>query len=126
MYKNEEDRRAANRRSYANNPEKHRERNRVKREKRKTLIFEALGNQCSLCESVDRMEIDHINPALKTSRQSILSMGLPTAMAQIDNLRLLCYNCHRKWSTAQRKAAYKLLYALPLEEQIKLVSNEID
>jgi len=126
MYKDKEDRNAANRRCYANNREHYNQRNREKREKRKTLIFEALGNQCCRCGSTDRMEIDHINPSLKISRQSILSIGIEKAMGEIDNLRLLCYQCHRNWSTAQRKAAYKLLYALPLEEQEKLVSNELD
>jgi 5-methylcytosine-specific restriction endonuclease McrA len=125
MYKNKEDTNAANRRCYHNNPEKYKAANKAKREKRKKFIFESLGNQCSSCGSVDRMEIDHINPALKKSRQSVLSMGMPKIKDELDNLRLLCYDCHRKWSTAQRKAAYELLYALPLEEQIKLVSDKL-
>jgi 5-methylcytosine-specific restriction endonuclease McrA len=126
MYKDKENRNAANRRCYAKKREYYQQRNKEKREKRREVIFESLGNKCCLCGSTDRMEIDHINPSLKTSRQSILSYGLEKSLGEIDNLRLLCYNHHRIWSTAQRKAAYRLLYALPVEDQQRLVSNEID
>ena len=125
MYKSVEDRNAANRRCYANNKAHYNQKAKERREKRRTVIFEALGNQCCECGSTDRMEIDHINPALKENRTSILAIGLEKALGQVDNLRLLCYDCHRKWSTAQRKAAYKLLYSLPLEEQQKLTSDEL-
>tara|TARA_B100001059_G_C17339846_1_gene335334 strand:+ start:121 stop:501 length:381 start_codon:yes stop_codon:yes gene_type:complete len=124
-YKDIEERRAKARELYHRNPQKSSERNKKKREHKRAILYESLGNKCCQCGSTDRMEIDHINPLHKTTRQSVLSMGIEAAHAQIDNLQLLCYDCHRKRSTAQRKAAYKLLYALPVEEQNRLIQKEL-
>lgn len=41
------------------------------------------------------------------------------------DVRLLCKECHKRWSTAQRAAAFRLLSNLPLEKQIELTNAEL-
>ena len=125
-YKDIEERRAKARDLYYRNPQKTNERNKKKREQKRAILYESLGDKCCQCGSTDRLEIDHINPLYKTTRQSVLSMGIGAAQAQIDNLQLLCYKCHRKRTTAQKKAAFKLFYNLTLEEQDRLIQEQMD
>ena len=94
-----------------------------KREERRQVIFETLGGCCVQCGSTTSLEIDHINPLHKKSRQSVLSQGLSKTMTELDNLQLLCKVCHKVKSDAQRVAAYKLFFSLPLQEQEKLISQ---
>lgn len=122
-YKNKEDQLAKQRELYHRNPDKYKARNKLKREKRRKQILESLGGCCVECGSTTSLEIDHINPGLKTGRQSILSYGMPRAMSELDNLQLLCKECHKVKSDAQRKAAYKLFFSQPLEVQEKLLSE---
>jgi len=92
------------------------------RQERKEFLLENLGHSCSVCGSTEKLEFDHINPSLKESRQSFLSMGIETIISQLDNIQVLCKECHNKKSNAQRKAAWKLFVELPLEEQERLIS----
>lgn len=111
---------------YLRHRDKHLARNKRKRDERRQKVFELLGGCCCLCRSLDDLEIDHINPLYKRSRQSILSQGLSTTMKEIDNLQLLCKSCHKQRSDAQRKAAFKAFFSLPLDEQNKLIQEQID
>ena len=106
--------------------EQHKIKNSLQREKRKSILFENLGNKCCKCGSTEKLELDHINPLLKTTRQSILSVGLERALEECDNIQLLCKKCHTKKSQAQKKAAYYLFYNMPLEEQEKWIKKFID
>ena len=122
-YKNKEDQLAKQRECYRRNPHKRLQEQKEKREKRRQVIFETLGGCCVQCGSTTSLEIDHINPLHKKSRQSVLSQGLSKTMTELDNLQLLCKVCHKVKSDAQRVAAYKLFFSLPLQEQEKLISQ---
>ncbi len=89
-------------------------------------MFEALGGCCVECGSTKSLEIDHINPYHKSHRQSILSQGLSRTMKELDNLQLLCRVCHKLKSDAQRRAAYKVFFPLPIQEQERLISESKD
>jgi 5-methylcytosine-specific restriction endonuclease McrA len=65
MYKNKEDANAKARELYKKNSKKYNLKNKEKREKRRNLIYEALGGKCIECGSTYNLEIDHINPSLK-------------------------------------------------------------
>jgi len=122
-YADTEKRRLWAREHYAKNPDKVKQVNKDKREKRKSILFEHLGNKCCKCGSTKKLELDHINPLLKTTRQSILSVGLERALEECDNIQLLCKECHTKKSQAQKKAAYYLFYNMPLKEQERWIEK---
>ncbi len=68
--------------------------------KRKLSIITALGGKCAHCGINDWrvLEVDHINPA-KKKRPRKWTHRSPTRFSlwaqEIDNLQLLCANCHR-------------------------------
>jgi 5-methylcytosine-specific restriction endonuclease McrA len=123
MYKNQADANAKARELYRKNTKKYSLKNKEKRENRRKLIYEALGNKCVECGSTSNLEIDHINPSLKENRISPLAQGLSKTLDD-DNLQLLCHCCHTKKSKYQRNAAWNLFRSLPLEEQNKLIQKE--
>jgi len=123
MYKNQADANAKARELYRKNTKKHSLKNKEKRENRRKLIYEALGNKCVECGSTSNLEIDHINPSLKENRISPLAQGLSKTLDD-DNLQLLCHCCHTKKSKYQRNAAWNLFRSLSLEEQNKLIQKE--
>jgi 5-methylcytosine-specific restriction endonuclease McrA len=123
MYKNQADANAKARELYRKNTKKYSLKNKEKRENRRKLIYEALGNKCVKCGSTSNLEIDHINPSLKENRISPLAQGLSKTLDD-DNLQLLCHCCHTKKSKYQRNAAWNLFRSLPLEEQNKLIQKE--
>jgi len=123
MYKNQADANAKARELYQKDTEKYRVRNKEKRENRRKLIYEALGNKCVECGSTSNLEIDHINPSLKENRISPLAQGLSKTLTD-DNLQLLCHSCHTKKSKYQRNAAWNLFRSLSLEEQNNLIQQE--
>jgi len=88
----------------------------------KTYIAEQLGSSCCKCGSKDRLELDHINPKLYHDKKR---RGFNTSMKVFeqtkDNLQILCYDCHKKRSRAQQKAAWELFINLPLDEQERLM-----
>ena len=123
MYKNQADANAKARELYRKNTKKYSLKNKEKRENRRKLIYEALGNKCVECGSTSNLEIDHINPFLKENRISPLAQGLSKTLDD-DNLQLLCHCCHTRKSKYQRNAAWNLFRSLPLEEQNKLIQKE--
>ena len=123
MYKNQADANAKAREPYRKNTKKYSLKNKEKRENRRKLIYEALGNKCVECGSTSNLEIDHINPFLKENRISPLAQGLSKTLDD-DNLQLLCHCCHTRKSKYQRNAAWNLFRSLPLEEQNKLIQKE--
>jgi 5-methylcytosine-specific restriction endonuclease McrA len=123
MYRNQADANAKARELYSKNTEKYSTKNKEKRESRRKLIYEALGNKCVECGSTSNLEIDHINPSLKENRISPLAQGLSKTLKD-DNLQLLCHCCHTKKSKYQRNAAWNLFRSLSLEEQNKLIQKE--
>ena len=93
------------------------------RAQRREYIFSLLGNECAMCGEKDSslFEIDHINPSKKTTRQSLLSLGRDKIDEELPNCQCLCKKCHKKKSDAQRKAAFKHFFSLPLDEQEQLL-----
>ena len=126
MYKNQADANARARELYRKNSEKYCAKNKEKREKRRELIYHSLGNVCKECGSKSNLEIDHINPGLKQSRVSPLSQGFSKTISELDNLQLLCKSCHTKRTHYQKNAAWNLFKSLPLEEQNKLIQEQIE
>lgn len=145
-YKNKEDAAAAKRRWTLANPERaieiqrryrknnpfkyadqrtkeqHKVKNDQQRELRRQYLLEHKGDVCCQCGSTENLEFDHIDPSLKTSRQSFLSMGIPTIEKNLDNIQVLCHNCHKERTGKQKSAAWSLFTSLSLEEQNKLIA----
>ena len=122
-YKNLDLRKKTARKYYAKNSHVFKNAQEKKRQRNRDIIHEHCGYECCLCGSDENLEYDHINPALKKSRQSFLSIGKNDLLSQLDNIQVLCRKCHNKRSQAQRKAAYHLFYNMSLEEQEKWISR---
>lgn len=88
-----------------------------------------------MCESVEDLQFDHINVADSEEDRKLRRNGKRSGARKISSLwqlknnhkdvRLLCIECHKKWSCAQRSAAYSLLASLPIEQQIKLTNEHL-
>jgi len=94
------------------------------KEQKLQYLNEELGDCCSFCGSKERLELDHINPGIKGEAKANNHRGLATShkhlksQLALDNLRWLCYNCHRDHSRRQQDAAWRAYINLPLEEQV--------
>ena len=91
------------------------ERTKRNRQKRRQFILDSHGEFCCFCGSTERLEFDHVDTSLKESKDFKVS--------EVDNLRILCYSCHKKWTAAQNKAAWHLLNSLPFEEREHLINQ---
>ncbi len=102
---------------------------RISKERRlrnKQRLIEALGHSCALCGcDPDNIEIDHIDPSRKKSGRSVWCISWKHCLEEMDNLRILCYTCHRKVSKAQQIAAWELFTSLTVEEQITLTNKHL-
>lgn len=93
-------------------------------------LIEHLGGCCVLCGATDELELNHrdLSETTKRRQSNVRSKYKINSVYQLqkqgDDVELLCKDCHKKWSMAQRSAAYNLLASLPLEEQIKLTKDE--
>ena len=122
-YADAEKRRQFHRDYYVKNPHYAKSSQEKKRERNRQIIYEHCGNTCNCCGSSKDLEFDHVNPLFKKSRQSLLSIGKADLESQLDNIQVLCHTCHKKKSTAQKNAAWKLFSSLPLKEQEKLIQE---
>jgi 5-methylcytosine-specific restriction endonuclease McrA len=52
------------------------------------------GKACAKCGSTDRLQLDHVDPASKTSHR-IWSWSEPKRLAALSKCQVLCYGCHR-------------------------------
>lgn len=59
---------------------------------------------CVTCDSTDRLELDHVNPAEKIDHR-IWSWSQERREAEIAKCQVLCYTCHKAKSKAQAKEA---------------------
>lgn len=67
-------------------------------EKRKEII-EYLGGKCNVCNSIKKLEIDHINPKEKNfSISKQWNITNEKLYSEIDKCQLLCHSCHLKKS----------------------------
>lgn len=75
-------------------PEKRRAYARAWMRRRRTEWMDANG-PCALCGSRERLELDHIDPALKISH-NVWSWAKERREAELAKCRVLCRTCHAK------------------------------
>lgn len=72
----------------------------------KDRMYEYLGGMCVTCFSIDRLQVDHIDPSTK---QYNLSCRVNTAwdnlLLELDKCQLLCHRCHWRKTLWQRREA---------------------
>ena len=57
--------------------------------------IESQGGRCAECGSTDRLEVDHIDPSLKTMNPTNLwSRTAAVREAELANCQVLCHDCH--------------------------------
>lgn len=73
--------------------------------KKKLRYIEILGGVCVKCGSVDRLEVDHIDPSTKTVNPTKLwSRKHEIIMEELAKCQLLCKDCHQEKTSAERVA----------------------
>lgn len=96
--------------------------------KRKEKIKERLGNECILCGNKENLEFDHIDHPLKYQQRGVANNWWYSNIKieeTIENIQLLCMNCHKEKSAAERRSAWQVFISLPLEERIKLTKEQM-
>jgi hypothetical protein len=64
--------------------------------RRRREAIQILGSKCVQCGSVDKLELDHIDPSMKTGAISkLMSRGDARWRAELEKCQLLCAPCHR-------------------------------
>jgi len=58
------------------------------------------GKSCAKCGSDDRLEVDHINPASKTTHR-MWSRSQAFTGAELGKCQVLCHTCHKAKSAAE-------------------------
>lgn len=72
--------------------------------KRRQEWIDSKGGCCTKCGSTDSLEVDHIDPKLKTMHTaSIWGRAEHIRFAELENCQVLCYDCHLEKTIAQRK-----------------------
>lgn len=69
---------------------------------RRMYAIQFLGARCNICGSTSDLEIDHVDPRLKTievsrpcSRQKFFD--------ELEKCQLLCYSCHKEKSDEEKR-----------------------
>ena len=58
---------------------------------------------CVSCGSFNNLEVDHIDPTLKTMNpKSIWSRTKETRDKELENCQVLCYSCHKEKTSSER------------------------
>lgn len=73
---------------------------------RREDFIQSRGGKCELDGSTDRLEVDHIDQALKTmDPREIWKMNPadPRAIKELTNCRVLCHTCHIARSAQQTR-----------------------
>ena len=74
--------------------------------KRRAKMIAYLGVACAHCGSTDRLEFDHVDPALKSFDISDnMTLNNPKVRAELDKCQLLCRPCHEAKTAAEHRAA---------------------
>jgi len=95
---------------------------------RKQKIKERLGNKCSICGIDKNLEFDHIDHPLKYQQRGVANNWWYSNVKieeTIQNIQLLCKDCHKEKSAAERRASWQVFISLPLEERIKLTKEQM-
>lgn len=113
---------------------KARENNALYRRQLRQEAIDHLGGKCDMCECTENLQFDHLDAKHQEEDRIARRQGKRAKNQKIQTLyqlqnhhtdvRLLCKECHKQWSNAQRAAAYKLFSSLTLEEQIERTKSE--
>jgi 5-methylcytosine-specific restriction endonuclease McrA len=92
---------------------------------RRDEFIKSKGNCCNICNNVNNLEVDHINPILKTMNPSnIWSRKLEIRQKELNNCQVLCKECHMK-KTIEHRTKYKTIEEkLEANKQAKKDSNK--
>jgi hypothetical protein len=99
-------------------------------ERRKELLIEAkekLGGCCVSCGTEDNLEFDHIDDSIKSENVgNAVRHNRDTFWNEVCKCQLMCKDCHKRRTTAQKRAKQKMWLSLSLEERNQLVSYELN
>jgi hypothetical protein len=80
-----------------------REYQRIWMAKRRAAWIESQGSKCCLCESTERLEVDHIDRSKKTMNPAaIWSRKQSVQEIELANCQVLCHSCHKEKTRAER------------------------
>lgn len=84
--------------------------------------IDSQGGCCVECGSADQLEVDHIDPALKTMKPSSLwSRRQEIRDAELANCQVLCYDCHLEKTVTKGDGCKKsLIVPIEIVNQIRL------
>ena len=119
--RDKEKHRAKNREWILKNRERAAANTRALRQRTADWVYSIKGEHCCKCGSKEKLEWDHINPALIGKSRGFKTMTINKLKEEIDNLQVLCKKCHLKKSKAEQLAAWNLFISLPLDEQQQLL-----
>lgn len=63
------------------------------------------GQTCVQCGSIDRLELDHVDPSTKITH-NIWSWSLERRLAEIAKCQVLCHDCHLAKTAVDRMPAH--------------------
>ena len=69
------------------------------------LIWIIANGPCKVCQSTENLEVDHIDPSLKTMQpRQLWSMSDKNEkkIKELENCQVLCKGCHKKKTTQDR------------------------
>jgi hypothetical protein len=100
MARDIEKQRAAKRRYYERNRDLYRDRNRRKRARLRSIVWELKSHPCADCGQTFPffvMDFDHREGEEKTAQVAMLvnAMNLRRLLTEIEKCDLVCANCHR-------------------------------
>ena len=75
------------------------------RHKRKARIIEYLGGVCVVCGTTQELEIDHIDPSLKSFvlNGNNLNRTWEFLLPEVNKCQLLCYEHHKEKTISEQK-----------------------
>ena len=70
---------------------------------KKQKAIKLLGGKCIKCNSIKRLEIDHIDPKTKSFEiASLWSRSWTKTLEELKKCQLLCHQCHTKKTILER------------------------
>jgi 5-methylcytosine-specific restriction endonuclease McrA len=70
----------------------------------RNAFIESRGGCCEKCESIDRLEVDHIDGSLKTMNPTRIWSRTPEIQTkELANCQVLCYRCHKQKTSEERQ-----------------------
>ena len=82
-----------------------------------------LGDCCALCESKEKLTLDHIDPLLKTYKGRTIKRSYHDLSQELGNLRILCHDCHDRETGYLRTEAATCFNLLTDEDQKSLLTQ---